>query len=233
LGTRTGLPEQASAHPWADRPKTQLREYVETIIVCVLVFVFLRGFVVQQSEIPSGSMEDTVLPGDYILVNRFLYAPTELGLERSVLPIREIERGDLVVFKHPQEPERDFIKRIIGLPGDVVEMRQGYVWINGREIDEPYINPLYRQRGSLPPLRVPDGQYFVLGDHRNNSADSRSWGMVPRGLIKGRAFMVLFSTQAMPRNGEPPGKVTVRSTIRKIWYLAFHSRWDRALRTIR
>jgi len=209
------------------------REYAETILVCVLVFVFLRGFVFQQSEIPSGSMEDTVLPGDYILVNRFLYAPTAFGWERQLLPSRSIERGDLVVFKHPREPERDFIKRVIGLPGETVELRQGHVWVDGSRIDEPYINPLYREPESRPPIRVPDGQYFVLGDHRNNSLDSRAWGAVPRELIKGRAFMVLLSTHAPRPRGEAAGKVTVRSTLRKFWDLALHSRWDRALRLIR
>ncbi len=233
MGTRTGVPPGPPRHPWADGPKSTAREYAETILVCVLIFVFLRGFVFQQSEIPSGSMEDTVLPGDYILVNRFLYAPTAFGWERQLLPSRSIERGDLVVFKHPLEPERDFIKRVIGLPGETVELRQGYVWVDSQRLDEPYVNPLYRDRQSRPAVRVPPGHYFVMGDHRNNSADSREWGTVPQSVIKGRAFMVLFSTSAPPRGAEPPGKVTVRSTLRKLWYLAFRSRWDRALRLIR
>jgi len=231
VGTRTGFADDDPR--WLDPPppKGVLREYAETILICVLIFVFLRGFVVQQSEIPSGSMEDTVLPGDYILVDRFSYAPTSSDWERRLLPVGPIERGDLVVFKHPQEPERDFIKRVIGLPGDAVEIRGGYVFINGERLAEPYVNPLYRTREYRSAERIPDGQYFVMGDHRCDSADSRAWGTVPAHLIKGRAFLILFSTVAPPADGEP-GRVTVTSTLRKLWYIVFRSRWDRALRPI-
>ena len=233
MGSRTGIREDRDDRQPLALRKSAFRENAETILICVIAFLFLRAFVLQQSEIPSGSMEDTVLPGDYILVNRFLYSATPSALERRLLPVRSIARGDLIVFKHPGEPERDFIKRVIGLPGELVEVRRGYVFVNGRELDEPYVNPLYRERQSFAPTRVPEDRYFVMGDHRNNSADSRAWGTVPTESIKGRAFMVLFSTQEMPRGDEPPGKVTIRSTLRKIWYLVFHSRWDRAFRLIR
>jgi signal peptidase I len=207
------------------------REYAETILICVLLFVFLRAFVFQQSEIPSGSMEDTVLPGDYILVNRMNYAPTVFDWERRLLPVETIGRGDLVVFKHPLEPERDYIKRVVGLPNDTVEVRGGYVYVNGERLPEPYINPLYRTREYFSAKRVPPGEYFLMGDHRCDSADSRSWGTVPEHLVKGRAFLVLFSTTSPPADGEP-GKVTIKSTLRKLWYIVFHSRWDRALSSI-
>ena len=234
MGTRTGF---ATGDPRVTPgavpgPKSVAREYVDTILICVLLFLFLRAFAFQHSEIPSGSMEDTVLPGDYILVNRFLYAPSSFPLERALLPIRGVERGDLVVFRHPVEPERDFIKRVIGLPGETVEMRDGFVYVDGKRLEEPYIDPLYRARDGFAPSRVPIGEYFLLGDHRNDSADSRVWGTVPLHLIKGRAILVLFSTAAPPADGEP-GKVTLRSTLRKLWYIAFRSRWDRALLPIR
>lgn len=233
MGSRAGAGERARPTPLALRSKSQLREYAETILVCALIFVFARAFVFQQSEIPSGSMEDTVLPGDYILVNRMLYAPTSWDWERRLLPLRDVARGDLVVFMHPLEPERDYIKRVIGLPGDVLEMQAGVVRRNGRPLDEPYVNPLYRARQSFAPVRVPDGEYFMLGDHRNNSADSREWGTVPRALIKGRAFLVLLSTSAPQPRGEAAGRVTIGSTLRKFWHIAFHGRWDRALRLVR
>jgi signal peptidase I len=232
MGTRTGYADGDPRVTPGPGPKSTLREYVETILLCVLVFVFLRAFVFQHSEIPSGSMEDTVLPGDYILVNRFLYAPTSFALERALLPRRPVERGDLVVFRHPIEPERDFIKRVIGLPGETVEMRGGFVYVDGDRLDEPYVNPLYRATDAFAARRIPEGEYFLLGDHRNDSADSRVWGTVPAPLIKGRAILVLFSTVAPPADGEP-GKVTLRSTLRKLWFITFHSRWDRALRRIR
>jgi signal peptidase I len=232
LGNRSAA-VSARRRTWAERPKSTLREYGETILVCSLVFVFLRAFVFQQSEIPSGSMEDTVLPGDYILVNRFVFSPTAWPWERAILPVREVARGDLVVFMHPDEPERDFIKRVIGLPGESVEVHEGYVRIDGQEIDEPYVNPLYRTRQSYPQALVPPNEYFVMGDHRNNSADSREWGTVPRDLIKGRAFLVLLSTSAPPTPGEAAGRVTIGSTLRKFWHIALHGRWGRALRLIR
>lgn len=232
MGTRTGYADGDPRVTLGPPPKSALREYAETIVLCVLAFVFLRAFAFQHSEIPSGSMEDTVLPGDYILVNRFLYAPTSFPLERAWLPLRQVERGDLVVFRHPVEPERDFIKRVIGLPNETVELRGGYVYIDGERLDEPYVNPLYRAMDYFAPQRIPEGEYFLLGDHRNDSADSRVWGNVPERLIKGRAILILFSTAAPPEGGDP-GKVTVRSTLRKLWYITFRSRWDRALLRVR
>jgi signal peptidase I len=233
LGTRTGFSDRRAVTASADRPKGVLRDYTETILICVIFIVFARGFVIQQSEIPTESMEDTVLIGDYVLVNRLLYAPTSTKLERLLLPVRDIQRGDIVVFKHPGQPEKDYIKRVIGLPGDRVEVHGDTAWVNGRKLDEPYVNGLYRRPGFEGPWRVPPGHYFVMGDHRNRSADSRApeTQTVPRELIKGRAFMILFSTSAPPP-GDDPGKVTFRSMPRRIWNLIFHGRWDRALRLI-
>jgi signal peptidase I len=232
LGSRTGFSADDPRLTEARRARGTLREYAETILICVVVFVFLRAFVLQPSEIPSGSMEDTVLPGDYILVDRFSYAPTSFAWEARLVPRGPVKRGDLVVFKHPVEPERDYIKRVIGLPGDTLEIRDGFVWINGRPIDEPYLDPLYRSREFRPAEQVPEDRYFLMGDHRCDSSDSRSWGTVPQELIKGRAFLILFSTAAPPPESDP-GKVTVVSTLRKLWYIVFRSRWDRALRPIR
>jgi signal peptidase I len=231
VGTRTGFADGDPRLEPEIPGKTTAREYAETILICVLIFIFLRAFVFQQSEIPSGSMEDTVLPGDYILVNRMIYAPTGFDWERRLLPVDAVERGDLVVFKHPKEPERDYIKRVVGLPNDTIEVRGGFVYVNGERLDEPYIDPLYRTREYFSAKRVPPGEYFLMGDHRCDSADSRTWGTVPGHLIKGRAFMVLFSTTAPPADGEP-GRVTIKSTLRKLWYIVFHSRWDRALSSI-
>lgn len=232
MGTRTGFaePEKPVVLP---RPKGWIREYTETIIVCVIILIFPRAFVFQQSEIPSGSMEDTILIGDYILVNRFQYAPTSFEWERELFPIRAVRRGDVVVFKHPDTPEVDFIKRVIGLPGDSVAVRNGFVYINDERIDEPYVGALYRSRAPFPPQQVAPGHYFVMGDHRNQSSDSRDWGQVPQRLIKGRAFMIVFSTNAGPADGHPPGQVTLTSLLRKLINLVFYARWDRAFTAIR
>jgi signal peptidase I len=232
VGTRTGFGDGKAVDSPADRPKTALRDYTETLLICVIFILFARAFVVQQSEIPSESMEDTLLVGDYILVNRFLHAPAVTDLERLLLPVRHVERGEIIVFKHPDEPERDYIKRVIGLPGERVEIRRGQVWIDGEPLDEPYINELYRLRDGYGPVVVPEGSYFAMGDHRNQSWDSRAWGMVPERLIKGRAFLILLSTSAPPGEEDDPSKVTLRSLPRRLYNLVFKARWDRALRSI-
>jgi len=176
--------------------KPILRDYVETILICVIFVIFSRAFVFQQSKIPSGSMEDTLLIGDYIMVNRFVYAPYSFEWERALLPLRRIQRGDVVVFKHPPGPEQDFIKRVIGLPGDTIELRGGRLYVNDRWIDEPYVNDVYRIQDAdknFGPIQVRPDDFFVMGDHRDASSDSRKWGPVPRDLMKGRALLIWFS----------------------------------------
>ena len=232
MGSRTGFSDARAQGP-GPAQRGLFREYAEVILVCVIVVVFLRGFVFQQSEIPSGSMEDTLLVGDYIIVNRFIYAPTSFGWERGIFPIRDPRRGDVIVFKKPQEPELDFIKRVVGLPGETVELRRGRLFVDGRAVDEPHINDLYRQAGSFGPYNVGPDDFFVMGDHRNSSSDSRVWGTVPRHLIKGRAAWILLSTNPPANDRNPPGKVTLRSLGGKLYNLVFNARWDRALRLIR
>ena len=180
MGSRTGHPDAREAVDATVPPKGIVRDYVETILICVIFVIFSRAFVFQQSKIPTGSMENTLLVGDYIMVNRFAYAPTATALERALLPIRDVERGDVIVFKFPQDPDTDFIKRVVGLPGDRIEMRNGIVFINGEVYDEPYVIPSHRDPRPYPPpgqlpTIVPEGSYFVMGDHRNDSRDSREW----------------------------------------------------------
>lgn len=232
MGSRTGFRngrEQAYELPG---DKSLVRECAESILVCALIVIFLRGFVVQQSHIPSGSMEDTLLVGDTILVNRFVFAPVSFAWEREILPTRPIRRGDVVVVKHPPAPEQDYIKRVAGLPGEMLELRDGLLFIDDRRVDEPHLNELYRVPGRFGPVQVPEEHYFLLGDHRNRSADSRVWGAVPRRLVKGHAFLVLFSTETTSDPAAPAGQVTVRSVARKLVDLVFRARWDRALRGI-
>ena len=251
MGSRVTAPENAEV---AEQPhvKSWVREYAETILICVIFVIFCRAFVFQQSEIPSGSMEDTILEGDYILVNRFQYAPAMFAWERALLPSREIRRGDIVVFKRPAEPETDYIKRVIGLPGESIEVHRDYVWVDGKFLDEPYVGPLYRRGGNargtanwatdqpapvprsrFPEGRIPQDHYLMMGDHRNRSSDSREFGPVHKEAIKGRAFMILFSTRAKHPPGTQPGMVTVGSLGRKIINLVFRNRVDRAFAPIR
>ena len=120
--------------------KSTVREYFESIVIAVILALFVRTWVVQAFKIPTGSMENNLLIGDHLLVNKFVFAPTADGVERALLPIRDIRRGDIVVFKYPDEPERDFIKRVIGLPGETLELRNKKVYVNGQPLDEPYVH---------------------------------------------------------------------------------------------
>src|SRR5262249_60030370 len=125
--------------------KSTVREYFESIVIAVILALFIRTFVVQAFKIPTGSMEENLLIGDHLLVNKFVLGPTANGVERGLLPTKDIKPQDVIVFKYPEEPERDFIKRVIGLPGETVELKEKKVYINGKPLDEPYVHYL------LPP----------------------------------------------------------------------------------
>src|ERR687884_2260827 len=120
--------------------KSVVREYFESLVIAVVLALFIRTFVVQAFKIPTGSMEENLLIGDHLLVNKFVFGPTESRLERALLPIGTIKRGDVIVFKYPVEPDRDFIKRVIGLPGETIEVREKKVYIDGKPLDEPYVH---------------------------------------------------------------------------------------------
>src|SRR5882757_6680802 len=122
--------------------KSTLREYFESIVIAVILALFVRTFVLQAFKIPTGSMENNLLIGDHLLVNKFVFAPTLAKLERAMLPIDNIVRGDIIVFKYPEDPDRDFVKRVIGLPGDTLELKRKRVYINGKKLDEPYVQYL-------------------------------------------------------------------------------------------
>ena len=187
--------------------KSTAREYFESICVAVILALFVRTFVVQAFKIPTGSMENNLLIGDHLLVNKFVFAPTLTRAENALLPIDPIKRGDILVFKYPEDPERDFIKRVIGLPGEVVELKDKKVYINGTALDEPYVHFLFPFDPSSPdageggadlrrsygPATVPEGEYFMMGDNRDNSQDSRYWGFLRRDYVKGKALFVYFS----------------------------------------
>jgi signal peptidase I len=218
--------------------KSTAREYFESIVVAVILALFIRTFVVQAFKIPTGSMEPNLLVGDHLLVNKFVFAPAASDLERVLLPMRDIRRGDIVVFKFPEEPERDFIKRVIGLPGDTVELKCRQVSINGTRIDEPYAHYLFPQgqeddhsfdvRERYGPVTVPEGHYFMMGDNRDNSQDSRYWGFLPAHYVKGRALTIYWSFEQTP--GEQPGGL--RGLINLVTSIVTGTRWDRLLHQI-
>ncbi len=128
--------------------KSTLREYFESIVIAVILALFIRTFVVQAFKIPTGSMENNLLIGDHLLVNKFVFGPTASRLERMLLPVGTIKRGDVIVFKYPEEPDRDFIKRVIGLPGETLEVRDKKVYVNGQALVEPYVHFLLPPSGA-------------------------------------------------------------------------------------
>jgi signal peptidase I len=220
-------------------PKGIVRDYFETIVTCVIFVLFARTYVFQQSKIPTGSMIPTLLIGDYIMVNKHVYAPTSFEWEKKLLPIRDIQRHDIIVFKYPEEPEKDYIKRIIGLPGDVVEVRHRRLYVNGELQKESFVQHIYPEGANLdsddyPPTKIPPGHYFAMGDNRDNSRDSRAWGFVPRDYIKGRAFVVFWSYEedrdAYLRTGIADRLAGIWS---KLTHLLTRTRWARSFTLIR
>jgi signal peptidase I len=194
--------------------KSTVREYFESILVAVVLALFVRTFVFQAFKIPTGSMKPNLLVGDHLIVKKFIFAPTASPLERALLPMRPIERGDIIVFKYPEEPERDFIKRVIGLPGETLELQNQTVLINGQPLNEPYTHYLFPpaaegqmdedRRRKYGPVTVPDAHYFMMGDNRDDSQDSRWWGFLPQTYVKGRALFIYWSFDT-PEDGSSGG----------------------------
>jgi signal peptidase I len=225
--------------------KSVAREYLESIVVAIILALFIRTFVVQAFKIPTGSMEPNLLIGDHLLVNKVVYSPSASPVEARLLAKKPIHRGDVVVFKFPEDPTRDFIKRVIGLPGETVEIRDKVVLVNGVALDEPYAHFIEPSQGSddaesglrfdhgrppWGPETVPAGHLLVLGDNRDNSRDSRFWGFLPIDQVKGRALLVYWSYEATREEYRPSGVVDwLRSTV-----AAFgKTRWRRFFHVIR
>ncbi len=178
-----------------------IREYGESIIIAIILALVIRTFMVQAFKIPSGSMEDTLAIGDHILVSKFIYGTKIPFSDKRILKIRDPRRGDVIVFEYPEDPSKDFIKRVIGTPGDEVEVKEKKVYINGM----PYENPheMHKEKELIPreqnprdnfgPVKVPENSYFVMGDNRDRSYDSRFWGFVKNPKIKGLAFIKYWS----------------------------------------
>ena len=181
--------------------KSVVREYAEAIAIAIFLALLIRTFIVQAFKIPSGSMIPTLQVGDHILVNKFIFSTKIPFTDKRILPIRDPDRLDIIVFKYPEDESKDFIKRIIGKPGDTVEIRDKVVYINGEPLVESYA--IHREPSMLPeglqprdnfgPVVIPKDSYFVMGDNRDQSLDSRFWGVVKAGKIKGKAFMIYWS----------------------------------------
>ncbi len=183
------------------KEKSTFREYAEAIAIALILALFIRTFVVQAFKIPSGSMIPTLLIGDHILVNKFIYGVKNPITGKVWIPVSDVERRDIIVFKYPRNPDQDFIKRVIGLPGDKIEIRDKKVFVNGSLFDvknaiftDPRVFPgSMTPRDNLGPFTVPEDSLFVMGDNRDNSHDSRFWKFVRKEAVKGKAFIIYWS----------------------------------------
>ena len=188
------------------KKKSVIRENIEAVLIAFLIAIVIRTFAVQAFKIPSGSMLSTLLIGDHILVNKvILGTPVDIPFTNINLfrmpGIRKPQRGDIIVFKYPEDPKRDFIKRVIAIGGDVVESKDKNVFVNGEKLMEPYaqhVDTLIKprnmdKRDNFGPVTVPKGMVFVMGDNRDQSYDSRFWGFVDDKQIKGKAMIIYWS----------------------------------------
>ncbi len=236
----------APAHPAVSRPPPHragwvrsTAELIRSVAILLVFFFVVRAFVVEAFKIPTTSMEGTLLAGDFLLVNKAVYGAEIPGVGITLPALSIPERGEVVVFHPPHDPEKHYVKRLVGLPGDTLEMRDKRLYLNGDELYEPYaihndwdgdtVHPAmtwqtdhlkdppagrrYRpSRDNWGPLVIPGGSFFMLGDNRDNSEDSRYWGLVDRESIKGRPWRVYYSSE--------PGQAGLVSWFREV-------RWDR------
>lgn len=222
------------------RSHSTVREYFEALLIAGIFLGFTNTFLIKTFYIPSSSMEDTLLVGDHLFVNRFVYGETATPLERSMLPLRSVERGDIVIFRSPEDPSIDMVKRCIGVPGDLVRVVDKELYINGQWVDDntftQHRDPrvLRGRRDNFGPFEVPEGQYFCMGDNRDNSNDSRFWGTVPAHFVKGRALLVYWSFGGQTSDGTWRG---LGPKLRQLGATAIgffsKTRWSRMFHVIR
>lgn len=202
----------AEVEPPPAPAKSILREYLEMLVGAVILALFVRAFIFQAFKIPTGSMEPNLLIGDHLLVDKVIFSPSIGAFEDVLFGKRAIRRGDVLVFKFPEDPTRDFIKRTIGLPGESFEIQDKQVLIDGKPLQEAayahFSEPPLRhedpdyglfgedQRDNFGPAKIPTGQLMMMGDNRDNSRDSRFWGTLPTSQVKGRAVVVYWSYNA-------------------------------------
>ncbi len=198
--------------------KKRIWEYAKAIITALILAMLIRAYIIQAFKIPSGSMTPTLLIGDHILVNKFLYGTKIPFSGKRVFMFKKPERGDIIVFKYPENPSKDFIKRVVAAEGDVIESKNKIIHVNGSKVNEPYarhtdssMRPMgIEPRDNFGPVIVPKNKYFVMGDNRDQSYDSRYWGYVDIKDVKGKALILYWSWDSeknWPRFGRIGGLV--------------------------
>ena len=215
------------------------REYVEAILLAVVLALFLRTFVIQAFRIPSGSMEDSLLIGDFLLANKFIYGAQIPFTDLRLPGFQDPKAGDVIIFQYPKDPERDFIKRCVAGPGQTVELRNKILYVDGeRTVDPPhskYTDPVIlpknsaaANRDNLGPVTVPPESYFMMGDNRDNSEDSRFWGFLPARYIRGKAFILYWSWAPDADAPEYTGLLSIPGiAIYNTLHVFNRSRWSR------
>jgi len=184
-----------------EKRKSKIQEYAEAIIIAILIAMFIRTFIVQAFKIPSGSMKPTLQIGDHILVNKFIYGVKVPFLRNTIIPVGDPKRDDIVVFIYPQDRSKDFIKRVVGVSGDTIEIKNKKIYINGKAYNDQYgvyvdqyiIPGSLQPRDNFAPFTVPPNAVFVMGDNRDQSYDSRFWGVVDLRDVMGKAFIIYWS----------------------------------------
>lgn len=227
------------------------REYFEALLIAGIFLGFTNTFLIKTFYIPSGSMKETLLVGDHLFVNRFLYGNLNSGLEKALLPTREVRRGDIVIFRSPEEPGTDLVKRCIGLPGDEILISEKVLHINGKQVDDSayavrgdprvfkdrsFYTREQRIRDNFGPFVVPEDNYFFLGDNRDYSYDSRFWrtSSVPRYFLKGRALMIYWSYEGEVSDGSWRGWKNKGRLLQQTGTGFFtKSRWERTFKLVR
>jgi signal peptidase I len=183
------------------KKKSAVREYTEAILIALVLALFIRTFIVQAFKIPSGSMLHTLLIGDHILVSKFIYGIKNPFSDSLLIPIKQPKQGDIVVFKYPQDPKLDYIKRVMATAGDIVEIKDKKIFINSTPVEDPHgeftdnriLSASESPRDNFGPLTVPEKHIFVMGDNRDNSYDGRFWGCVDLKAVRGKAFILYWS----------------------------------------
>ena len=197
----------AEAQSPAKPAKGKLRENIEALVIAVILALIIRAFVIQAFKIPSGSMENTLLVGDYILVNKFIYGVKVPFTDVTVLPIKDPKRGEIIVFRYPGDPSKDYIKRVVAVGGDRLEIKDKKVYVNGEPQASDFakfVDPrilsgptkfgrIDSRRDNMEPITIPEDKLFVMGDNRDSSNDSRFWGYVDKSAVRGRAIIIYWS----------------------------------------
>ena len=233
---------KTAAEEAAERKHSTAREWYESLLVAGVFVLFVRTFVVQTYQVPTGSMERTILVGDHLLVNKFAYAPRLAGLAK-LLPYRDVQRGDIIVFKKPGDdvnPGNVLVKRAVGRAGDKIEVHGGKLYVNGEPAADPYVQHMpvdpspHDPREEFGPYTVPPDSFFGMGDNRDNSLDSRYWGPIPRANIFGRPSLLYWSYEAEPNSHIWRGPI---AKIRQLADVAVHffsrTRWDRMFTVVK